>query len=233
MSNIFYTPTYEGKKFTCPHCGIVSKQRWYGYLKARNILASEKERKAGLDELIIKNYEFVKCDNCEDLSLWKNKALVYPKLPQPPKKPIVPPPNPDMSFDIQEDYNEAATILEISPRGSAALLRLCIQKICKQLGEKGKDLNEDIGNLVKKGLTPRIQKALDVVRVVGNNAVHPTAFHEKDDIKTAKELFKLVNMIAEDRLTREKELDKIYDMEVPEAKKKAIEERDKQPKKKT
>jgi len=227
MKYIFNKPTFNGRKFTCPHCKVVSKQRWFTYTISKNLDAPKKEMDAGLHELRIKDYDFAKCDNCDDLSVWKNEALVYPKMPVPPKKPFVPPPNSDMSKDIQEDYIEATSIVEISPRGASALLRLCIQKICKQLGEKGENLNEDIGNLVKNGLTPRIQKALDIVRVVGNNAVHPTAFHEKDDIKTAKELFRLVNMIAEDRLTRERELDEIYKEKVPKTIKESINKRDK------
>eukprot|EP01031_Cornospumella_fuschlensis_P049643 gene49643-60771_t len=83
------------------------------------------------------------------------------------------PPNPDLPENVLSIYNEAANIVNSSPRGALALLRLAIQELCINLGESGKDLNKDIGNLVSKGLLPDVQKALDVVRVIGNNAVHP------------------------------------------------------------
>ena len=72
----------------------------------------------------------------------------------------LPPPNSDLDTDIQEDYREAASIVNRSPRAATALLRLCVQKLCKQLGQDGKKkINDNIAALVKAGL-PRGDTAI-------------------------------------------------------------------------
>ena len=43
-------------------------------------------------------------------------------------------------------------------RGRDAHLRLAVQKLCKLLGEKGKDINQDIAKLIKKGCAWRFSK---------------------------------------------------------------------------
>ncbi|MBK0022070.1 DUF4145 domain-containing protein [Ochrobactrum sp. S46] len=132
----------------------------------------------------------------------------------------------DLPDVIRADYDEASAILDLSPRGSAALMRLCIQKLCKNLGKAGKNINEDIAALVKDGLDPRVQKALDAVRVIGNNAVHPGTMDMKDDRATAVSLFRLVNLIVEKTITEPKHVDEIY-ATLPAGARAAIEKRDK------
>ena len=135
------------------------------------------------------------------------------------------PPNPDIPKDIITDYNEARSILSKSPRGSAALLRLCIQKLCAFLGEAGKDINADIGSLVKKGLNPKIQQSLDIVRVVGNESVHPGQIDLRDNPAVANQLFQIVNLIAETMITQPKMVETLYN-QLPQLKKEQIEKRD-------
>jgi len=138
----------------------------------------------------------------------------------------IPYPNDDLIDEIKDDYMEARSILSRSPRGAAALLRLALQKLCKQLGENGKDINSDIANLVKKGLRQSIQKALDIVRVTGNESVHPGVLDMKDNREVALKLFELVNLIADVMISEPKRVDELYDKVIPEEKKKAIAGRD-------
>ncbi len=109
-------------------------------------------------------------------------------------------------------------------RPSDALLRLSIQMLCKHLGESGEDLNGDIANLVKKGLNAVVAKSLDVVRVIGNESVHPGSIDLNDDKDIATRLFDLINIIAEQMITQPKHVEELYS-KFPESKRAAIEVR--------
>jgi hypothetical protein len=165
------------------------------------------------------NLHLSRCFNCKEFSVWRYDKLIFPESRQGP------PPNPDMPEKVKADYEEAAKILNLSSRGAAALLRLAIQKLCAELGEKGENINDDIASLVKKGLPQSIQKALDSVRVIGNEAVHPGTIDLKDDSATAAGLFRLVNIIVEQMISNPKHIDEFFE-KLPESKRKAIEKRD-------
>jgi hypothetical protein len=131
------------------------------------------------------------CFACVGFSLWIEDTVVYPVN----DTAIIA--HEEMPDSIKADFNEAASIVDKSPRGAAALLRLAIQKIMPDIGATGDDLNKSIAFLVKKGLEVDIQRALDVLRVIGNNAVHPGQIDLKDDKATAIKLFDLLNLIVE------------------------------------
>lgn len=149
----------------------------------------------GEDDLLRHDLYLSVCFHCGEASVWSLDRMIWPV------RGGVEQPNSDLSAEIQSDYAEAASIVQQSPRAAAALLRLCIQKLTRQLGLPGKNINDDISALVQRGLNPEVQQALDVVRVVGNNAVHPLEIDLKDDAPTANALFGLVNFIAEQMIT--------------------------------
>jgi acetyl/propionyl-CoA carboxylase alpha subunit len=85
--------------------------------------------------------------------------------------------------------------------------RLALQKLCKHLNAGGGDLNANIKAMVANGLPVRVQQALDLVRVIGNQAVHPGYIDLRDTSDTALSLFSLLNIIVEEMITRPQEID--------------------------
>lgn len=132
-----------------------------------------------------------------------------------------------MPEEVKQLYNEAGLIYNKSPRAACALLRLAIDRLCNELGETDRDINKNIAELVKKGLPLTIQQALDVVRVVGNKAVHPgqIAF-DVDDNGTAIMLMHLLNIIVTRMISEPQEIAELYN-QLPESVKESIIKRDK------
>lgn len=139
------------------------------------------------------------CAHCQQPSLWVSRVVVWPPSSSAPA------PATDMPEALRNDYLEAAGIAGRSPRGAAALLRLVIQKLCGELlGNDAANLNSAIQKLVEQGLPLELQEALDIVRVVGNEAVHPGQMDISDDPQIVDRLFELVNLVVEQTITRRK-----------------------------
>ncbi|MCP4648597.1 MAG: DUF4145 domain-containing protein [PVC group bacterium] len=200
----YYPPKFKGKAFHCIHCGVYAKQKWLwlNYPTGAN-----------------SNFRYSLCDHCYEKSYWYKEKMIVPfEAP-------VPPPHTDIPQRCISEYNEARDIVARSPRAAAALLRLCIQKLMSELGEKGKNINEDIGELVKKGLPIEVQQALDFCRVIGNNAVHPGEIELSDNPDIAYSIFEMINFIVEDRITRPNKIASLYKT-LPEGALNAITKRD-------
>ena len=171
----------------------------------------------------IGNLEMKICSNCGMYHIYKDAEEIYPGLSD------IPIPHEKMPESVKKIYNEAREVFPKSPRASTALLRLSLQILCKELGEEGKNINNDIHNLHQKGLNQKIINSLDIVRVLGNEAVHPGEIDLSDDKEIALNLFDIMNSIIEDTIAsqiRNKNIEKIYSS-LPESKVKAIENRDK------
>lgn len=216
MAEHYIAPSVMADAFTCPQCGAFAQQLW----KHIHTDQQKAEVVGGIGTRVTWKVHAAQCTRCERTSYWLDKLMIFPLTGG------APPPAADMPDDVRADYQEARAIVRMSPRGAAGLLRLAIQKLCKHLGEPGEDLNTDIGSLVKKGLPPRIQQALDAVRVIGNESVHPGTIDLRADPKTTLAIFSLVNQIINAMITQPKETQAIYDA-LPERKLKGIADRDK------
>ena len=221
MKGSQHFPASLGKgEYHCPHCNVYAKQ-FYAHLGSvvQFNWTSLVDNHSTFNEILPKAWVVTKCQRCGDYVIWHGANMIYPKAV------VVSPPNSDMLEDIQADYREAANVYADSPRAAAALLRLALQKLCVQLGEKGENINHDIKNLVAKGLNPLVQKSLDSLRITGNNAVHPGEINLQEEPERVLKLFELLNFVANKMLTEPKEIESFYG-ELPEDKRNAVNHRD-------
>lgn len=213
----YIPPQFRTGAFTCPLCEAHAHMRWSSLYR--------KEFGGGNTLTAV---QLATCAHCDHPSVWLAKGnddvgepvgiMIYPRETSAPAA------HPSMPAEVRTDYEEARSVLGESPRAAAALLRLAIQKLCIHLGGAGENLNKDIGKLVRDGLPIEIQQALDIVRVIGNHAVHPGEL--SDDVPAvANALFELVNQVVEDRIARPAKLAKLYES-LPDGAREHIDKRD-------
>lgn len=245
-------PKYKLEKFTCPYCNNTALQKWENYkmtkigpyksggfyrrseLRYAIIPETKKPPKApNFDQNISENilekeidfdrkFGISTCSTCDKIHIWLDEKMIEPTGAG------IPLPNEDMNEDIKKIYNEAASVFNLSPKAAGALLRLALQKFLKeQLGTKGKNINTDIGFLVKENkISEDAKKCFDIVRGYGNNGVHPGLIDLDENKESVKGLFKLFNMAVDKTITIPKKLEEEYNS-LPEGVLKGIENRDK------
>lgn len=208
-------PEFRAKAFTCLHvdCATITSMQWT--ICRGNFVGHFEDLPVWV----------CKCDHCGRISIWGSNrqgdsgSLIYPgSLPAPSGHEYLP-------EGCRTDFEEARQICSASPRGAAALLRLCLQKLLGHLGGKGEHIDTDIKTLVASGLDPHIHQALDVIRVTGNNAVHPLEMNLEDDQDSVLVLFEMINLIVEERIARPAKISERF-ANLPEKARLAIEKRD-------
>lgn len=217
MKNEYVPADVYKNGFTCFECGAFSKHDWHSAAVNKQTGNIYSCIPSGEDYLEIKS---CRCQKCGFISYWLEEELIFPLNPN------IELPIEEMPEEVKSLYNEARNILSLSPRSSCALLRLALQILCNDLNETDRTskLNNTIPDLLKKGLSPRIVQMMDIVRVVGNEAVHPGEIVIDDNDKIAYSLFKIINLIVEKLIVEPKEIDQVYDL-LPESKKEEIEKR--------
>lgn len=211
-------PTLGQPSFHCPHCGVLAMQQWSDNIQCHYSGRLPNGGMGHTSYSLPKTWT-AKCGHCGHFSLWTNDKMVFPLTGN------VEQANPDLPQEVLADYNEAKNIVNISPKGAAALLRLALQKLCGHIGEKGENINDDIANLVKRGLPVQLQQALDSVRVIGNHAVHPGQIDLNDKPETAFALFSFVNIICDYFITQPKKIAEVFG-NLPDKDKQNIAKRD-------
>jgi len=179
-----YAPNANGK---CPHCGQHAcfkepecfrlddngKRVTKGALTDILLLPSFKFGVEGGGESVL-----VYTSLCPNRTCQKPIVSIKIKSKNPPIYRLAYPLNvtrdipPEVPYAIRSDFQEASSVISFSEKASAALSRRCLQALLSEQGYKGKDLDEQI-NQVLPDLPQWIADNVDAIRHIGNFAVHP------------------------------------------------------------
>jgi hypothetical protein len=186
-------PAQEKTRYTCPYpdCGAYAFQQRGGLLQQ----IEGEEGNTWLGGWILH-----RCSGCQRPIMWRQVGEGKFTMAFPTGV-VGSPPSEDMPQDVAEIYEEARRVAVSSRRSAAALLRLALQMLIDHLEPGRGDLNSKIGKLAQRGLLPHIQQAMDVLRVVGNNAVHPGQIVLDDDPELLLSLFRLTNVVVDQMIT--------------------------------
>jgi Domain of unknown function (DUF4145) len=216
-------PEYKGDAFNCPSCGAYAHFEWFQLAgKTPGAVAV-----GGFDLTTPTPHMASRCSKCKVFALWAQQVLTpaesgtrNPMIVNRlvfPSRVSAPFAHGDLPEECANDYEEARKVFDVSPRSAAALLRVVTETLCRFVCEsavlgssKGKRLNDLIGDMVSRGMLPSVQQALDTLRVIGNEAVHPGTMDIRDDKETALHLFELVSVVVEQTITQPKKIAGIY-----------------------
>lgn len=193
--------------FQCPFCGITMpvtndthRSRFPSFdscsgktlVNAKNIIDS--------DCIVV---DFYKCPKCENVSIiasnlgdYYKKAFSVSINPTSTAKHF-----PEyIPQSIREDYEEAYSILNLSPKASATLARRCLQGMIRDFWGIIKSRLTDEINALQNQIPPSQWKAIDSIRSIGNIGAHM----EKDvnviiDVEPdeAEKLLKLIELLID------------------------------------
>ena len=160
---------FENNTYVCPYCGC--KQSYegnYNIRKAgREIDFRSKRFETDLELLHIQctNRECSKITVVARDIVTKKQFDLYPQHVHKEFPEYVPSP-------IREDYIEAVTIMQDSPKAAATLLRRCLQGMIRDFwGIRKRTLKEEIDELQSK-VNPTQWKAINGLRKLGNIGAH-------------------------------------------------------------
>lgn len=218
----FIAPSFMQDVFTCPFCDVTAKQEWYGnnYALPASLKTDDPMKKDtiqfgsyGIPDSEIRRWTFAKCANCGQMSVWHDTEMVYPEHCP------VDEPNLDMPEAVENKYREAAKVVSLSPVSAAALLRLALQLLLADIleSESTGNIYRDIDTLKKRQLDSSLIKALDIIRITGNESVHPGTIDLNESKEDALYLFDLLNMICDQCYTQPKRMQEMYE-KLPESK---------------
>lgn len=226
-------------RFECPRCDAFAHQAWSVLARApqKNPFFDTIDESAlvhdGDDDGGIQGdtWRASQCQSCNNWSVWRGPALVYPRSSG------LPAPADNMPSEVREAYEEARAVWSTSRRAGAALARAALELLLRSdpAADRNADLFKLIGDAIA-GLPAGPARLLDVIRYAGNASLHIRS--EVDGVmvlvldprndEIGEVLFSTINMVVEERITRPAQASALVGS-LPEGVREAMAKRDASP----
>jgi hypothetical protein len=140
------------------------------------------------------NVRWSQCSNCGNLqvqlqSIFKKPNQAVPRTEKRiyqvfPKGVTKTHPSSLVPEPLRTDYIEACTVLEDSPKASAALSRRCLQLLLRDIAKTTqRDLANQIQEVLDRHTLPsHIAESIDAIRAIGNFSAHPIKSTQSGEI---------------------------------------------------
>jgi hypothetical protein len=216
-------PSFMAPRFNCPHCGALSHQDWAELGWPRDEDDTLLHVMGRLTKIRDRIYGSL-CLSSERLAVW-HRIEVPPlfqgsRTPRPmagtfhmiwPNSDGSVEPLPEEAPDIvRELWDEARQVAGLSPRSAAALLRLALQLLLDELRPGHKTIDAAIAAAYANNTPDGIVKAMDYVRVTGNQAVHDGQVQMNEDPDMLPSLFALLRYILDDKVVKEAKANRLH-----------------------
>ena len=223
-------PSLQATAFSCPHCDAFAQQHWWslgasqrphppGILEPSTDNLRIRIVARGLSGSFVKGAFVSQCTHCQGLAIWIRDQMIYPLRGGAPQ------PNADLPEDIRRDYDEAGSILDLSPRGAGGAAAACPREALQTCRGLQQEPQREYCRDGRRRPQSRCSKGIDSLRVIGNHAVHPGQIDALDERASAETMFRFLNIVAAKLISEPKSIEEAYEA-LPETARAAINKRD-------
>lgn len=185
MSEEYIAPKLKEERFTCPKCQIPTYHTWYEHLAGHGIKGNSN---AIWD---LSEHSLCTCRNCTQLLFWYKEEIYLPSLLEHPI------PDKALSKEATDLFQEARNTYRTSAGASAALGRLALQHLLRDLGEPGENLHEEVKRLIARGVPKDVERILEAIGIQGEKSLHPGMIHLNEKKEHVPALLEVINIIAD------------------------------------
>lgn len=170
----------------CPHCTIEIHPEWtedrIGKSGPMGVEAIGVRRTGTSEGSALWGVKWMACPACRQAIIQLTSSAfiqgrgvaTFPPILAFPRAASRPAAAAEVPSDLAEDFNEACSVVALSPKSAAALARRCLQSLLQKQGYTQRDLVQQIQAVLAAKMLPAwLADNVDSVRNIGNFAAHP------------------------------------------------------------